>query len=117
MGRTAENAQAQGHTPAHVMKMLEQNIQMLGTGAALLEIELRHLPDAIAEGEEDLTLGFDQIPDLRGIFSRHALPFPCGSPSQSAFSEMSAIETLNICQNWCQYDACLPEGCKRRSDE
>ena len=49
--------------------LLFKQVQVLGAGAVLLEIEFRHPPNAIAEVIEDLTLGFDQIPDFRGIFS------------------------------------------------
>jgi hypothetical protein len=30
----------------------------------LLKVEFRHFPNAIAEGKEDLPLGFDQPPDV-----------------------------------------------------
>jgi hypothetical protein len=96
--------------------LLLQNGHVLGTGAVLLEIELGHFPNAIAESKKDLPLAFDQTPDFRGMFSHDVLPFPCATASALAFHDASAMAALYIRQNWYQYDAWRLKRCKRKPD-
>ena len=80
-----------GHPAGDAEALAFQHGHVLRRGAVLLEIELRHLPDAVAQGEERLALAFHEVPDVRGVLLRHGLT--------------SCEGWLDLDQNWYQYDA------------
>src|SRR5580658_5011449 len=55
-----------GDAPRHTEALRLQRRHMLGAGTRLRIAELRHAPDAIAQGDEALLLGIDETPDLFG---------------------------------------------------
>ena len=61
-----------GHAPGHAEAFLLQHGGMLGRGADFLEIELRHVPDPVAEGDERRLLRLDIAPDFRTVPHRAA---------------------------------------------
>ena len=58
----------------HLEALRLQHGGMLGDGSVLGIGDFRHAPDAVAEGEEVLALGVDEIPDCFGVFHELA---PC----------------------------------------
>jgi hypothetical protein len=74
---THDGGRDAGDVLRHAEAFLLQHLPVLGGGTMLGIVQLRHAPDAVAEGEVVFPSGFDLVPDLLGI----ALARLCHGPA------------------------------------